>query len=156
MSAPTLSVVEPEGDALIDHGEAHPLIPDGEYSAVYIRHEVVTLRRFGNAPKVFVWFRIVDPGAAFGVEVYRAYRVAKALGKRRFVVKRDSELLLMLARVLQLKARPDRITLSALKGCVLSIRVGTVTRASNGSERPEWLRYSAVRDILRSETGVAL
>jgi hypothetical protein len=149
----SLSVVETDVDVIVDHAEARPLIPEGQYNAVYLRHEVVTLRRFGNAPKVFIWFRIVDPGPAFGVELYRAYRVHKALGKRRFTLRRDSELLLMLARILQIKQRPDRISLIDIKGKVLSIRVGNVNKTSGGQDRPDWLRYSVVRDILKAETG---
>lgn len=152
MTGVPLKIVEDDGDAVVEH-DHRPLIPEGEYRAVYVRHEVVVLRRFGNATKVFIWFRIVDPGEAFGVELYRAYRVAKALGKRRFTIHRDSELLLMLARVLEMKQRPDRISLSVLKNMVLVIRVGTVTKTSTGSVRPDWLRYSTIRDILRSETG---
>ena len=146
-----LSLVQSDDDCIVEH-DARPLIAEGEYRAVYIRHEVVTLRRFGNAPKVFIWFRIVDPGDAFGIELYRAYRVGKALGGRRFTVKRDSELLMMLARVLHIKQRPDRISVSQLKGCILVVTVGTVTRTATGKDRPEWLRYSTVRDILRAET----
>jgi hypothetical protein len=153
VTALSLKIVEDDGDAVVEHDHQRALIQEGEYRAVYVRHEVVTLRRFGNASKVFIWFRIVDPGEAFGVELYRAYRVAKALGKRRFTIHRDSELLLMLARVLEMKQRPDRISLSVLKNMVLVIRVGTVTKTSTGSVRPDWLRYSTIRDILRSETG---
>ena len=152
MTSVPLKIVEDDGDAVVEH-DHRPLIPEGEYRAVYLRHEVVVLRRFGNAPKVFIWLRIVDPGEAFGMELYRAYRVAKALGKRRFTIHRDCELLLMLARVLEIKQRPDRISLSALKNMVLLIRVGTVTKAANGEARPDWLRYSTVRDILSRETG---
>ena len=70
MSA-SLALVEAPGEAEDDHR----LIPPGEYVAAYVRHQAVAMRMFRGSFKVFVWFRIVDPGPAFEIELYRAYRV---------------------------------------------------------------------------------
>jgi hypothetical protein len=154
-TTPPLRVVEADIAGELERGNERPHIPEGEYRAVYVRHEVAEMRKFGNEPKLFLWLRIVDPGAHFGVELYRAYRIAKIVGKSRFTLRKDSELVHMLATVLQLRRRPDRISLRELAGKVLVVRIGSVRHVTRNRQRvelPEWLRYSVVREVLRAET----
>lgn len=69
---------EADADVLVDYSSRPPLVPDGKYQAVFIRHETAFVVR---GAKVFLWFRIVEPGEYFGVELYRPYRVRHLVGK---------------------------------------------------------------------------
>jgi hypothetical protein len=130
------------------------LMPEGEYEAVLIRHE--TAKVF-NCPKVFLWFRIVQPGEHFEKEIFRAYRVKLLIGKQgkqgRFKLHPRSELAMALYRLLGAKRRPDRISLHSLKNCVWRIKVRTVKSDYKQRELPEFLYYSVVEDIIAQLTG---
>jgi hypothetical protein len=153
MNAPPLQVVRAREEAA--HDDA-PLVPDSIYQAVYVRHEAVVMRMFGGAVKVFVHFRIVDPGEHFGVRLYRSYRAKppRKPGGRPFTLSRRSELFVTLARLqLHVRLRPDRADIAeALRGCVLQIRTRTVTKDLKGRPLPPNLQYSVVDDILGKET----
>src|SRR5262245_3695491 len=107
-------VTQPLDDIILEGG-LPPLIPDGDYEAVYTHHETVLVRAHGGTPRAYVWVRIIEEGPYHGVEIYRAYRVARLTSKpgRRggIAVRRRHELFLMLARLLGTRARPDRISI---------------------------------------------
>jgi hypothetical protein len=154
-AAPELRAVESDAELVLDDRDHLPLVPEGDYRAMYIRHEVASLRRFGGEPKLFLRMRLADPPHV-GLEIYRSYKIAKIIGKTRFVMRRDSDLAEMLSRVLGIHKRPDQVSLRELKGRVLLVRVGTVTHGIRGWQRkrvelPEWQHYSVARDILRIE-----
>ena len=144
---------EAGGEVVFDYSNRPPLVQDGKYEAVFVRHETAFVFRTG---KVFLWFRIVA-GEHFGVELYRPYRVKQLTGKAGpgggFRLAPGSDLFAMLVRVLAVQRRPDRISLRALKGAVLEIRTRTVTSDHRQREAPEWLRYSVVDDVIRATTG---
>ena len=155
-TVPQLRVVEPDAELVLDPRDHRPLILAGDYKAMYIRHEVAELRRFDKQAKLFLWLRIVDPPHV-GLELYRSYRIAKIIGKSRFVMRRESDLAHMLSKVLGIHRRPDQVSLRTLKGRVLLVKVATVTHGMRGwpprrVELPEWQHYSVVRDVLRAET----
>jgi hypothetical protein len=58
----------------------------------------------------------------------------------------------MLFRVLNVRHRPDRISLLGLKHSVLQVRTRTVTSDYRQEPLPENLRYSVVSDVLGKET----
>ena len=158
---PTLRLVDTEpdtGEILCDYSARPPLVPDGKYQAVLVRHETAFV--FKSA-KVFLWFRIIEPGDHYGVELYRPYRVKHLIGKPArggsFKLAPGSDLFSMLVRVLdmgQKSRRPDRISLRALKQGVLEIKTRTVTKDYQQKEAVEWLRYSVVADVTRQLTGI--
>jgi hypothetical protein len=156
-AAPELRVVEgDDAELVLERGDQRPLIPEGEYKAVYVRHDVAELRRFDKQAKLFLLVRLVD-APYVGLELYRSYRITKIVGKTRFAMKRESDLAEMLSRVLGIRKRPDRVSLRDLKGRVLVVKVGTVKTGTRGwppkkVALPEWQQYSVVRDILRAET----
>ena len=125
-----LRVVEAEHVGIVE-GDANPLLPEATYRAVFVRSTTMVVRMFGSAPKVFLDFRIVDPGEAFGVIVSRLYRV-KALSSKpgrngTFRLGKRSELYLALSRLTSARLRPDRISVKELlRGRVLLVRVRTV------------------------------
>lgn len=157
---PTLKLVEPEpddGEIVCDYSSRPPLVPDGKYQAVLVRHETAFV--FKTA-KVFLWFRIIEPGEHYGKELYRPYRVKRLIGKPgkngSFRLAPGSDLFSMLVRVLDMSkraVRPDRISLRALRHGVLEIKTRTVTKDYQQREAVEWLRYSVVDDVTRQLTG---
>ena len=141
-------------DILVD-GKVWPCIPSQIYQAVYTHHE--TTKVF-NTPKVFVHFRIVEPGPYFGVHLYRAFRVADFVGKPgrngRFRLKKRSELYLTMCWLYEWrKMRPDRVSLRDLKSVVLRVTTRTVKRDYKQRPLPEALRYSVIYEIKGIEVG---
>ena len=138
----------------VDYGRACPNIPDAKYQAVFTHHE--TALSF-NTPKVFLWFRIIDPGPYFGLNIYRAYRVRKLKARpgrnAAFKVAANSDLFTSVTKVLDERGRPDRFSLQRLKNVVLTILTRTVKRDHRQREIPEARRYSVVETIVRKETG---
>jgi hypothetical protein len=128
-------------------------IPDGEYSAVLVYHHTSYIFR---TPKVYLWFRIVNPGPFFETMLYRAYRVKsiKGKGKRNggLTVGRSSDLKKDIVRLMGLKVRPERISLAELRSKQWRIRTRTVSRDYRQDALPAWERYSVVDRILFSET----
>jgi hypothetical protein len=158
--APVLQLVE-GGDGTIELQSLPPLIPDGIYRALCLGHETAIVFR---TAKVFLQFRVVEPGEQFGKMLYRPYRASGFIrtGKGpgsglRIKLKARSELFGMLCRVLDLPARtrPDRVGLREMKGKVFKVKTRTVTRDYRQKEIPGFLRYSVVDDVLSLEAGVA-
>jgi hypothetical protein len=133
----------------VDYGD-QVLIPDGTYQAVFLHHE--THPSFRSA-KVFLHFRIVDLGPGYEKSLYRAYRAKRIEGKPgrggRFRLHPRSELFLMLCRVNGVRARPDRVSTSWLKGLLLEVRTRTVTHDFRQRPLAEFMRYSVVDDVIQ-------
>ena len=102
-------------------------------------------------------FRIIEPGEHYGKLLYRAYRVKALRGKPGknggFKCTRHQELFKMLVRVLDLKSRPDRISLNQLRGKVLKISIRTVKQDYRQQDLPEFCWYSVVDDIISITAG---
>jgi hypothetical protein len=144
----------PLDDVLVD-GDDWPSIPDGSYLAQYIHHD--TCEVFQTA-KVFVHFRIVEPGPFSGVCLYRAFRASGLIGKPgrngRFRLKKRSELYLTLCWLHEgRKLRPDRVSLRDLRDVMLRVTTRTVFRDYKQRPLPEMLRYSVVDEIQGIEVG---
>lgn len=135
-------------------GGIWPLLPDGEYLATFTGHE--TKRVFREA-RVFCHFTICDPGPYHGAKLFRAFRARSLIGKEgrggRFAVGTRSDLFLMLCRILDLKVRPDRITLRPLHGLLLKVQTRTVTKDYRQQELPQILHYSVIDQVLEIEAG---
>jgi len=144
----------PAEECEVDYGRACPTIPNGIYRVVFVHHE--TAYAFRTA-KVFLWFRIIEEGPYFGRMIYAAYRARKLLSKAgkggRFKLASGSELFRTICRVLDVKARPDRISVREFQKKVLRVAVRTVKTDYRQRELPEALRYSVVEDIIERETG---
>ena len=142
-----------EGEIAFDCSNRAPAIPEGRYEAIYVHHET---KYIFKCAKVFVWFRIVSPGPAFNVMVYRAYRVRELTTKQGrnggFKAKRGSDIYHDLGRILNLRMRPDRVSATSLKGVVVSVSVRTVVKDHKQRPIPEWDRYSVVDALLHAET----
>lgn len=144
---------EAEGEIIFDCANRAPMVAPGEYEAVYVHHET---QRVFMTPKLFVWFRLVTPGPAYDVMVYRAYRVKKLTTKAGknggFVASRMSDIYHDLGRILDIRLRPDRVSAAALRGIMCRVRVRKVVRDYKGRAIPEWDQYSVVDALLTAET----
>jgi len=152
--AHALSVDAPAEECEVDYGRACPTIPDTEYRAVFTHPEKAYSF---STPKVFLWFRIIDPGPHFGMMIYAAYSVRQLKGKLRkhggFTVAAHGELFVMVCKVLSECGRPDRFSLLRLKEKILRIKTRTVKRDYRQREIPEARRYSVVDAIVGCNTG---
>jgi len=133
--------------------DAPPLIPAGEYEAVYLRHSTAFIF---NSAKVFVHFRI-SGGEHNGATLFRAYRVKSITGRPRkggaFKVRHSHDLYRQFVRVVGCRERPDRINLARLRGCLLKVSVVTVTKNSRQKALLPALQYSRVDEMLSCEVG---
>lgn len=129
------------------------LVPPGDYQAVYLHHE--TAITF-TTPKCYVHFKLYG-GEFNGAQLYRAYRVHQLRGKPRkngaFKVRHSHDLYRELTGLSGKSERPDRLSLARLKGCLLTVRVRTVTKDARQQALPEAARYSVVGAMLRLDAG---
>lgn len=144
----------PLDDALLE-GRDLPLLPEAEYLMAYTHHETAMLF---NTPKVFVHFRITEPGPYLIQRLYGAYRASELMGRPgkngRFKLKHRSELYLTMCWLYQArKLRPDRMSLRDLKQAVLRVSVRTVTKDYKQRPLPDCERYSVVDAIKAIEVG---
>lgn len=152
MSA-VLQVVEPFADVVVDHD--WPLVPEGQYKAMFIGHDVVEMLQFKvkgkPTPKLFLRFKLFDAGEHSEKVLFMACRVRERITQKRFRVGRRSKLIKMLCRVLNPRTRVDRITLTDLKGRLLKVKVRTVVKDAEGQDVHAALAYSVVDDIIRTD-----
>ncbi len=143
-----------EGDIEVVAEVAWPLLPDGEYTAKFVKQEVVTLRIFRGATRLFAHFQILD-GPHSRQRIYGAWPVSATManGKTRLSLKPRSDLYIMLCNLLGYRIRPDRISFQSLQRCVLRIRTRTVRKNFRQKTLPLFMQYSVVAEILSIEAG---
>lgn len=139
-------------DGEID-GQLPALIPPGEYQLTLSHWTTYLL--FGRAPKLTLWFRVVQQGKHFDALVPRHYNVKALKGRARrngqFKAAAGCDLVREYARLLPSPGRLDRIALQPLAVRVVVGRVDTVKHARDQKELPQCVRYSVVRELLRVE-----
>jgi len=132
----------------IDWGDS-PLIPPGEYQAVYVFHET-TKGSFGIKLKVV--FRITSQGEYFETLIPAWYNIIDgSIGKRKsgkIKVARGSKLTSELLKVLQIKTRIDRLTPAMLRGYVLIVNVRTVKTDSRQKKLTLPQQYSVIDSLI--------
>jgi len=132
----------------IDWGDS-VLIPDGEYEAVYVTHEI-TNGSFG--PKVKVTFRIVSQGPYFETLIPAWYNIQDGSSSKKKGAKvklaRGSRLTGELLKVLHIKKRVDRLSPSMLKGYLLIVKVRIVKTNSRQKKLAEAQQYSIVDSLV--------
>ena len=143
------------GDIEVDSSQDWPLLPDGEYEAYFIKQEIVSLRMFKGASRLFAHFEILAAGSSPPKRIYGAWPISASAkgGKTRLSAGSRSNLYIMLCRVGGYRIRPDRISFQALRGCVLKIKTRTVKKNFRQRVLPECLWYSVVDDIISIEAG---
>lgn len=138
-----------DDDSILIEGRM-ALVPDGIYQAKYIGHDTVVL--FGRAGKVFLKFEVVGESTEYlGVHLIRPYRVRRLIGRSGpnggFVLSAGGDLYRTLAKLLDTRARPDRISLRPLRHMLFRVRTRTVDHDRNGTRLPDAARYSVIADI---------
>jgi len=135
-------------------GDVWPLLPDGKYLVNYMHHET---KKVFRTSKVFVHFKIVEPGEYMGVHLFRAYRVSEIIGKEgkngRFRLISRTDLFLTLCNLSNKKLRPDQISIRPLKNSIILASVRTVIKDYNQRALAECLRYSVVDELISIEAG---
>jgi hypothetical protein len=127
------------------------LLPEGLWLEAKLTHHETSF--VFRAPKVFLHFEVVEPGDHFGKRLMRPFR-AKSLVKPfghngRFTLHARSDLLLLIVRLLDVKTRPDRVSLLDLRRMLLKVQCRTVHRNHDGLTTPESMRYSVIGQIDR-------
>ena len=129
--------------------EGHkPMIPAGEYLARFVGHETAVL--FARAQKVALHFEICD-GPHQGTGLTRYFRVKQIVGRPgkggKFKLAAGGDLYRTLARLLDVRTRPDRISLRDLRSMLFKIRVRTVSRDRDNQLLAEGVQYSVIDSI---------
>lgn len=139
-----ISSRRPEGD--IDESR-YRLIPPGTYDLKFTGHETALM--FNRAPKLILWFSVIDFGDQFGTAVPRFYNVKCLLGKPgrggRFRAKARGDLILDYYALFPPPKRLDRVSFDPWRTSIIRGVVDTVSVTSNQRSLPEALRYSVVR-----------
>ena len=160
MSAQEL--IDEDGDDTIEiDGQRWPLVPDGQYVAVFVHHETARMFRTRDNPdgtcKCFLHFKLIGPGEYVNMRLYRAVRVSGLIGKPakhgRFRLRQRSDLFVEMARLFGNTRRLDRLSLKWLRPVLLRVTVRTVKRDYRQRELPQILWYSVVSSIDSIEAG---
>jgi len=157
----TTSKPQLERPVLISHQTEHQdlgivgyvpaLVPDADYQMGWVRGE---RGHFQNRERVFLWFRIIEPGPQFGKELYLVCPYPKKGGK---IFGLGSKL--VAAATVALGQRPkrrDRLSTRIFSGKVFVARTRTVTHDYNQKLRPTADHYSVIDELLRVEAGANL
>lgn len=131
-----------------------PLIDPGIYDLGYVYH--TTENMFGNpkAPKLTLWFQVLDYGDFFQKKLPRYYNVINHVGKigknGNFKVGKKSDFLREYFNMFPLNnpKRLDRIAMSPFKDTIIRGRVETVTKDYRQRGRHKLLHYSVIRELL--------
>ncbi len=141
-----------DDDAIAAVDGFRPQLPDDWYECKYIGHETSVVFM---APKCFLHFEITQAGEHIGTRLFRAFRVRKLAGRSgkggKFVVHAGGDLYALLARLLDIRLRTDRITFRPLRSMLFRVKTRTVTTNHAQQERPEQSRYSVIETIERQQ-----
>ena len=150
MTAKLTLVVSNDGDVV---GDLPALLPPGTYQLALDHWR--TSKLFGRAPKLALWFRVVEQGAGFGVLLPRYYNVASLKGPPsrggRFKASHGGDLAREYARLLALPSRFDRFNLQALRSHIVIGHVDTVIADAKQRALAAASHYSVVRRLERLE-----
>jgi len=127
-------------DVDFDLQAPHPLIPDGRYEVIYVRHEK---RRFFSKEKYYVWFKICQPGLYIGVHLFKAFNGYEKPWPR------GCELNKVLMLLYGSRVRKNIcLNLQLFKNKVLEVTVVTVKKDRRQNDLPMHLQYSKIDAIL--------
>ncbi len=106
---------------------------------------------FGRAPKLILWFRILNEGEYTGVHLPRYYNVKRLVGRPQqqgeFRIGWQSAFVREYARLFGIPQRLDRIAMSRFSKHIIEGRVGTVKRDVKQNAIPESLHYSVIAEL---------
>lgn len=122
-----------------------PLLPEGEYTLAYVRHEYTAM--FKGRTKLVVVFRVVDMGEHFGTLLRRYYNVRK-VGKR-YHVGASTDLAREMAALFGKGATRRGTDFGQIASALIVGEVATVTVDANNRRLADVNRYSRVARLQR-------
>ncbi len=124
-----------------------PLVPDAEYTGVFLRAEH---GRFERRARWFLWFAISTPGPHLKAELYLSCPCPE--GKGSFGL--GSKLVAAYAVATgAMPRRRDRITKAVFRNKLFRFRTRTVIKDKDGHVRPAADHYSVIDRLLAVEAG---
>jgi hypothetical protein len=138
-----------DDDSILIEGHK-PLVPDAVYTAKFTGWDTAIM--FARAPKVFLKFEVVAEATEYNrVRLIRPYRVRRLTSRPgpngKFVLSAGGDLYRTLAKLLDTRARPDRISLRPLRHMLFRVYTRTVDHDRNGAQLPDVARYSVIAEI---------
>ena len=131
----------------------YALVPDGEHVGYVTWAETWTKReRMGWAPRLIVWWRLVDEDV-LGMVLPASYHLNDVHGKRRYKMPLRGRLAMDLAAMLGCRPPTDRFPLNEVRSVQYRIVTRTVTETSQDygvarRELPAAMRYSVVQHVI--------
>lgn len=126
--------------------DSRPLIPEGQYSIQYLKHEN---RKYHGTDKLYVHFQVVTQGQFFGTRLFKTYNFYLSPPQ-------GSQLFKDLHRLSGKRVKKHtRFSMALFQNDILLAVVRTVKKDSNQTLLPEYMQYSVIGSILGRETGMA-
>lgn len=126
-----------------------PLVPEGTYEAIFLRAEKA--RIWDKRQKIFLHFRIIQPGEYFGRELFMV--VTFPISGRLSLSSKYLQQWTLAAG--QAPTRRDRLSTRVFRDKVFLAQVRTVVKDAQGHERPKSARYSVIDKLVEVRTGRA-
>ena len=131
----------------MQHDEKPPLVKPGIYTLAFQRYETNSMFR-GKAHKLYLYFKVMDIGPAFGVELVTYYNLQWINGKK-WKCGYMSNFLRDYVRLFdEVPERLDRIPMTRFKERLIRARVKTVTHGANQKPIPKLLQYSVIQELI--------
>ena len=126
--------------------ETPPLIPEGEYTAAFLRCDRA---KFYGRERLFLWFRIVTPGEWQGKELYMVCPVPQnksfGIGSKFYAA--------WTIAAGRIPKRRYPLSIAVFRKKYFRVLVTTVTTNQNGEKRPIEERYSKIDRLIGVEAG---
>ena len=132
-------------------GDYDEWVEDGFYEFVYVKHSYVIA--FKGRCKMFVEFRITDPGEYYG-KILKAYYNVFARGKK-YIPPKNGRLSREMATLFGRRALKNRSAFSLLKSVVIKGQTRTVLKDSQNKSLSEANKYSVIDRLLKVTVGEA-
>ena len=125
-------------------------VQDGKYELMFLYHE--TGMYFGGAPKLTLWFKLIEPVEDFGLIVPRHYNIIQTRGRigrnGKFVAGQRSDVVREVGRLCDIDIDPRRMDFEPLRHYYILGEIKTVTIGYDRKEIPERQRYSVITELL--------
>ncbi len=141
------------GEKIALSGEVPCLLRPGVYDLVFERRWLGKVH--GNAFKLALWFRVVQPGDGYGARVARFYNIKQAdRSRRHFSVGPHSDFVREYRSLFPGALRTLRdIPVEPFRNVIVRGRIKTVDTDRHQNSLPDAIRYSVVEALLEIGAG---
>ena len=137
------------GDNGFIEGDRPPLVKPMSYDLSFVSWRTGIM--FGRAPKLILWFRILNGGEYTGVHLPRYYNVKRLVGGPQkggeFRIGWQSSFIREYTRLFGMPQRLDRIAMTRFSKNIIEGKVGTVDTDIRQKAIPEPLHYSVITEL---------